>query len=224
MKKSIVYIVTLCILTLTGCQLDNYDEPKSMLSGKVVFDGQVIGVRTDGTSFALWQDGYDFKSEIPVHIAQDGSYSVALFDGDYKLTRKGGAPWEEQRGDTILIKVKGNTVYDVVVKPYFVIRNESYSKQAETITAKFIIQKGVETANLSEVKLYVGKSILTDEKQHEAVANCELSTITIGQEVTVTATIPTGLKNANYVFARIGVRSTASGEFCYTQSSKIALK
>lgn len=204
--------------------MDNYDEPKSRLTGNIVFDGQAIGVRTDGTGLSLWQDGYDFKREIPVFIAQDGSYSAILFDGEYQMTRKGGAPWEEQRGDTIRIRVKGNTKYDIPVNPYFVIRNDNFSKQGGAITATFTVQKGVEAAALSEVSLFLGKTILLDDKKHESLTRCDLSTITLGQEVTVTATIPTGLANAEYLFARVGVRSTSSGEFSYTQVKKIALK
>ncbi|MBP6065324.1 DUF3823 domain-containing protein [Bacteroides sp.] len=224
MKKKILFATTLCILLFTGCQLDNYDQPKSMLTGKIIYEGEAISVRTDATRLALWQDGYAFKTEIPVYIAQDGTYSVALFDGEYQMTRKSGAPWEEQRGDTIRINVKGNTICDVPVNPYFVIRNESYSKQGNTITAKFTIQKGVETAKLSAINLYFGKTILTDENQKDQRTSCDISTVVIGQEVTMTANVPAVLANADYLFARIGVRATASNEFCYTQSAKIQLK
>lgn len=224
MKKRILFATTLCILLLTGCQLDNYDQPKSMLTGTILYDGEAVGVRTDATRLALWQDGYDFKSEIPVHIAQDGTYSVALFDGEYQMTRKGGAPWEEQRGDTIRIRVKGNTIQDVPVNPYFVIRNETYSKQGTTITAKFVVRQGVEAAKLSAINLYLGKTILTDENQKDQSTPCNISTVVIGQEVTITANVPGVLSNANYLFARIGVRATASNEFCYTPSTKIQLK
>lgn len=224
MKTTILVITILCSLLLTGCQYDNYDEPKSILSGQVIFDGQPVGTRTNATRLGLWQDGYEFRSEIPVYIAQDGHFSVALFDGDYKMVRKSGAPWEAQVNDTLYIKVKGNTVVNVPVNPYFIIRNESFQKGTGTITAKFVLDKVVETANLHTVNLYLGRSILTDENKNEGVQACDITQIVLGQETTITAEIPVDKIKGNYLFARIGVRSTASNEFCYTQSCKIELR
>ena len=73
------------------------------LTGKAIYDGEAVGVRSGSSEFALFQDGYALKGSIPVYIAQDGSYSVSLFNGDYKLVRMGNAPWERPSNDTIYI-------------------------------------------------------------------------------------------------------------------------
>lgn len=224
MKKIALFITIGCLLILSSCGYDNYDEPKSILSGKAVYEGEAIGVRTDGTRFALFQDGYDFKSEIPAHIAQDGTYSVSLFDGEYKLVRISGAPWEAPQNDTILIRVKGNTVQDIPVTPYFVIKNPSFLKNGNKVVAKFTIKKVVESANLKSVGIYIGKSILTDNNRNEGNKFMDLSNVILDQEMTVEIDVPSSLTSANYVFARVGVQSDKAGEFCYTQSTKITLK
>lgn len=57
MKNRLSLIIVCCLLMLSGCSYDNYDEPTSVLSGRVVYNGQALPVKTDGTGFILWQDG-----------------------------------------------------------------------------------------------------------------------------------------------------------------------
>lgn len=222
--KILSFIAISCLLILTSCGYDNYDEPKSIFSGKVVYEGETIGVRTNAVRLALFQDGYAFKSEIPAHIAQDGSFSVSLFNGEYKLVRVGGAPWEAPQNDTILIRVKGNTVQDIPVTPYFTINNASFQKSGNKVVAKFTIKKIVEDAEITSVSLYLGKSILTDNNRNEGNISLDLSNLSLNQEITAEISVPDGLAKADYVFARVGVQSNKANEFCYTQVEKVELK
>ncbi|WP_207534359.1 DUF3823 domain-containing protein [Desertivirga arenae] len=211
-------------LFFAGCDYDNYDEPKSTLSGSVIHDGKPIGVRTNGVQLELWQDGFQVRSLIPVYINQDGSYSASLFDGVYKLVRKGNSPWLQQSTDTLLIEVKGNTKKDVPVTPYFTISNESFSFSNNSITANFKVDKVVSTANIDAIRLYLGNSMLTDEARYEHRVTAYMGTIVLGANATIATQLPASLKNLSHVFARIGVKSTSSGEYYYTQVQKIALK
>lgn len=224
MKTPIVFISALICLLFVSCEYDNFDEPNAILSGKVAYNGNPVGVRTNGTQLELWQDGYQLYTKIPVYIAHDGTFSATVFNGRYKIVRLAGAPWEDQRGDTINIEVKGNTVIDVPVKPYFIIRNETFQKGSGAITARFTVEKIAESAGIQAINLYLGKGILTDQNQHEKVTSLNLSGYTAGQEATITIEIPDNLKNDAYIFARIGVRSTLSNEFYYTQIQKVNLK
>src|SRR5690554_1512804 len=105
--KIIKYIITLSvILFITGCEIDNYEAPKSFLEGKVVYNNQPVGVRSNGVQLELWQPGYALYSKIPVYVSQDGSFSASVFDGDYKLVRLEGAPWVNNT-DTIDVQVRG---------------------------------------------------------------------------------------------------------------------
>ena len=104
MKKLIILFAAVFSIVFTSCEIDNFSAPESMLSGTVTYNGEAVGVRTNGTQLELWQDGYALDEKIAVHIAQDGTYSARLFNGEYKMVRLSGAPWAEST-DTIVINV-----------------------------------------------------------------------------------------------------------------------
>ena len=223
MKTKILFIVACVCFLLASCEYDNYDAPSAKLSGRVLYNDAPVGVRTNGTQLEPRQDGYELYTKIPVYIAQDGTFSASLFNGQYKLVRLSGAPWEDQPMDTIRIEVKGNTVVDVPVKPYFIIKNESYQKgTGNAITVKFTIEKVVESAEVKSVNFYLGEGILTDHNKTEYKGELDLSGLVLGQETTMTATIPEKMLKNGYAFARIGVQSNKSNEYFYTQVQKVS--
>ena len=135
----------------------------------------------------------------------------------------GNAPRETPSNDTIYISVKGNTVQDIPVTPYFFVRNVSFAKNGNKITARFTINKVVANANMENVGIYLGTGILTDEKQKEAELKLG-NAVSLDQENTAEIEIPSGLVNESYLYARVGVKSDKSSEYCYSQSIKVALK
>lgn len=224
MKTKLTVIIALLSLVFTSCEYDNFDEPNATLSGRIVYQGTPLGIRTNGAQLELWQGGYELYTKIPVYIAHDGSFSASLFNGQYKLVRLSGAPWLPQSQDTIIIDVKGHTVKDIEVVPYLSIRNESFQKVSTgTVTAKFTIDKVVDDSELAEVRLFFGKNLLTDQNKHEFAIDKPIETITPGQETSITATLPEDLVKLGYLFIRVGVRSNKSNEFIYTQVKKIDL-
>lgn len=223
--KNILNLLAIAVLfVLAGCSYDNYDAPKSLLSGRAVYEGEAVSVRTNALRFSLYQDGYDFMSEIPAYIAQDGSFSASLFDGEYKLVRMAGAPWEAPQSDTIRITVKGNTHVDIPVTPFFTINNASFRRNENKIAATFTINQRVEYASLRSVSVYLGKGVLTDNNVREAHISLDLNNVVVGEPKTVEIEIPSSLQNASSVYARVGVQSNQANEFCYTQVERIALK
>lgn len=222
--KFIILITAAASMLLSACEYDNFTPPESTLSGKVVYQGKAVSVRNNGPVLELWQDGYPLRSPIVLSFNQDGTFAAKLFDGKYKLTRRGDAPWLQQATDTIAITINGNTNIDVPVTPYFNLTNETYTKSGNTITAKFVVDKVVPTANVELVRLYLGKSILTDQVQREVRAEGNVAGIVFGGQNTIATDLPDNLKNLDYVFARLGIKSTVSGEYNYTQVQKIALK
>jgi hypothetical protein len=225
MKQNILFTLSAVAgLLFSGCEYDNFNAPESMLTGRVVYDGKAIGVRNNGPQLELWQDGFALKSKIEVFLDQDGTFSAQLFDGQYKLVRRGDSPWLQQATDTIIVNVKGNTSIDVPVTPYFNFTSDSYQKSGNTITARFVVNKVVATANVELVRLYLGKSILTDQVQREFRQDGNLANLVFGQQATIAADIPDNLKNLDYIYVRLGIKATASSEYVYTQVQKIALK
>lgn len=224
MKFLLIFIASGSLL-FAGCKHDNYEEPNSVLSGRVMYNGQPVGVRTNGPQLELWQDGFALRTLIPVHISHDGTFSASLFNGTYKLVRKGNSPWLQQSTDTLVVQVNGNTNVDVPVTPYFEIKNESYAVANNTVTANFTVDKVVATSNnLQFVKLYLGSSVLTDEVRKEHAVNANVGSLVLGANTSLTTTIPDNLKNLPYIFVRLGVKSTATGEYSYTQVQKVSLK
>jgi hypothetical protein len=222
--KYMTLIFTTASLLLAGCEYDNFEEPKATLSGKVVYQGNAVSVRNNGPQLELWQDGFALRSPITVNISQDGSYSAILFNGRYKMVRRADAPWQQQASDTLIVNVSGNTTFDVPVNPYFTISNDTFGKSGNNVTAKFVLNKIIPSANLELVRLYLGKSILTDQVQREFLVDGNVGSIVPGQPSEITASLPDNLKDLDYIFARIGVKSTSAGEYYYTQVQKIALK
>lgn len=227
MKKELIYIFTICIALLTGCtEYDNYDEPGSMLTGKVHYEGTQVGLRNSGVSLELWQDGYELKGSIPVYIAQDGTYSATLFNGQYKLVRKAEGPWANQTSDTLVVNVKGNTNFDVEVRPHFMVDRDSYqvNQSAKTITGTFAIDKIVETSTLSNVRMFIGPRIIIDNNIRGSYLKAEVSDVTFGQPLSITMDITDDLISNGYLYARIGVKASESGEYIYTQVQRIDLR
>jgi Protein of unknown function (DUF3823) N-terminal domain/Domain of unknown function (DUF3823_C) len=226
MKFKILTLITAAAsIFLTSCsEYDNFDAPELTLSGKVVYQGKAVSVRNNGPQLELWQDGYPLKSPIYVYMNQDGSFSSKLFAGQYKLVRRADAPWLQQATDTIRVNLSENTNIDVPVTPYFTITNETFQKSGNTINASFIVNKVVTTANVELVRLYLGKSVLTDQVQREVRVDGSVPSLVFGAQTTLSADIPDNLKSLDFIYARLGVKTTIAGEYVYSPVQKIALK
>ncbi|MBD1422541.1 DUF3823 domain-containing protein [Sphingobacterium chuzhouense] len=217
----IILIVTTCIFT--GCEYDNFTEPTSTLTGRVVYNGEPVGVRTNGPQLELWEDGHELRAQFPIHVTHDGTFSAVLFDGEYKLVRKTNSPWLPQLTDTIIINVNGHTAVDVPVEPYFTLSNISFQHNNGEITANFFLNKIIETANLDNVNLYLGKNLLIDDVRHDLKTTLSTDNITIDGSNNMVVEIPANLRSLGYIFVRIGVKASASGELYYSQVQKVNL-
>lgn len=221
MKKYILGIFALSSLLFSSCEKDNYDEPKSDLIGKVVNANtkEAVGVRqTEGAvQMQLWQDGYELYTSIPVYINQDGTFSAKLFDGTYKLvTRANNGPWINSR-DTIVVTVKGNTTVEYPVKPYFLLDNEKFDINGNTLTATFNIKQEnvVQDRNIERVTLYVNNTVFVDDNFKKASTN---ATSPIVGSNTITLNISNISSNAA-LYARIGVKISGVEQLLYTVGS-----
>jgi hypothetical protein len=224
MKLRIYAFAALLLIGFSSCEKDNFKEPAAILKGRVIYQGQPIGVRSMGVQFELWQSGYQLFTKIPLNIAQDGSFSAELFDGDYKLVRaKGAGPWADN-SDTISVSLKGTASVDVPVEPFFIIKNASFEKTGTTVKATFTIEKNTTTKTLELVRLYIGPNLIVDQNNNSANVQAAASAITLGQPVTLNVTIPASLANEAYIFARVGVKTSGVAELLYTQSQKLQLK
>ena len=223
MKKYIIYSLVSISLMLAGCEKDNFDEPKAMLEGQVTYNGEPISVRSNSAEFQIWQDGYALYEPIPVFIAQDGTYSVSLFKGEYKLVRRGGDPWLPQVNDTIVVQVSGNIQVDVPVTPYINISNESFQVNGTTLSANFQIDQIVAGTNVKEITIMLSSNILLDQQINDFSEVIELENWEFGKSNSVNIQIPESLRDKGYLFVRVGAQSSMANEFIYTNAQKIDL-
>lgn len=222
--KSLTLILAAASLLFAACEYDNFEAPSATLSGQLLYEGNAVPIRNNGAELELWQDGFPLRSLIPVYINQDGFYSASLFDGEYKLVRKGNSPWLHQSTDTIAVSVRGNTVVNVPVTPYYTVTNTTFQKNGNIVTGQFTVNRIVANSNLEFVRLYLGKTLLTDQVQRDLRVEGNVANFAFGQPTTLSGEIPENLRNLDFIFARIGVKSSLTGEYNYSPVQKIALK
>lgn len=224
-KNHIYLLFAASVIMLAGCKYDNYTAPSSMLSGTVGYQGQAIGVRSNAVQLELWQRGYQLFTKIPVYVQQDGTFNAILFDGDYKLTYlKGVGPWVTKT-DSIAVSVRGNTVVDFPVEPFFIIKSSTFVKNGTNITGTLTLQRVNTTNTLEAVRIYLNKGSIVDANINLANFSIAASAITdITAPITISVTIPTTLSANDYLYARVGVKTTGVTELAYGAPQQVVLK
>lgn len=212
------------VVVLPACKKDNFKPPSSTLSGQVVYQGQPLGVRSNGVQLELWQSGYQLFSKIPVYINQDGKFSAALFDGDYKLTRlKGNGPWVDNT-DTINVHVGGATTVDVPVQPFFIIKTQTFQKAGSAITANVKVDQIISTAKIERVSFFIGSTVLVDANIKEGFDDKSGTALAdLSQNISLSITPSTALVSKGYVYCRVGVKTAGVPELVYSPVQKVQL-
>ncbi|REA57174.1 hypothetical protein DSL64_24630 [Dyadobacter luteus] len=214
----------LFFIALWSCEKDNYTPPASTLTGSVVFNNQPVGLRSNGVQLELWQPGFPLRTKIPVHVDQDGSFSASVFDGNYRLSFVGGnGPWVVSR-DSIVVNVNGNTTVDVPVKPYYVISNEAVTNEAGKLASTFNLGKIDDSRALQFVGLYIGTTAVLDNINNRQKVEIQAANITsLTAPVKIDATLSAALASREYVFARIGVKTSGVNEMIFSPVVKVEL-
>jgi hypothetical protein len=201
-----------------------------MLKGRIVYQGQPIGVRTavngsGGIQLELWQPGYALSEKIPIYVDQDGSFSSTLFDGNYKLVLlKGVGPWVDNT-DSINVQVRGATTVDVPVQPYYTVSNATFAKSGSNITASVKINQVVTTNPVERATLYINSTQFVDGNNSVASIDVSGTSITdFSKPVNFNLAIPASVANKDFVFARVGVQTAKVGEMVFSPVQKIQLK
>lgn len=227
--KSSIRILALLALTASAsaCDFgvfDNYDEPNATLTGRVVFDGQPIGVRTNGVQLQLWQPGYDLNQSIPIYVAQDGSFSARLFDGNYRLNLiDGQGPWLNS-SDTLDVQVRGESSIDVPVTPYYTIQNATTRFTNGSIEVTFNVGSVNTSRAVEYVGLYVSTTAFVDRGNMSVRVERQRSAIpSLASPITLSVALPASLAGREDVFVRIGVKTVGVSELLFSPVQKITL-
>jgi hypothetical protein len=216
MKIKLQYIWLLAlVISVASCKKDNYKEPTTLLSGKLVYNGDPIGVEYDKVTFELYQYGFGKIGPIGARFDQEGKYSMLLFDGDYKFiipNGQGPFSWKKLANgspDSLPISLRGNKVQDIEVTPYFMIRNPQITagggKVATTFKAEKIVT-GADAKNIERVALFINKTQFVSNSDNVASTTIDGGNIVDVNNITMNVTIPTLVPTQNYIFGRIGLK------------------
>lgn len=214
------------ILSLASCEIDNYDEPQSYFEGAITYQGDTIRVAQNDVRFQLWQSGFGNEGPLDVHVAQNGSFSSLLFDGNYRLKFIDGPfkaiPQNGQQGDSIFLNLNGSTNMELEVMPYYMIRNPQISISGNTVSASIDLEQvvtGDDARDIERVTLYLNDTRFVADNGIMNIArnDADLSDM---NNISVMVDVPENL-NQNYVFARVGVKIGGVEDMIYSPLQKL---
>lgn len=209
------FLFLLCAAAFLSCKKDNYKEPSSLLSGRLVYQGEGFGLEKDQVPYQLYQFGFGKVGPIDQTFTQDGTYSSMLFNGTYKLIIPNGQGpflWKQTAAgspDTATINLNGSQTLDLEVTPYYLIRNAQITASAGKANATFKVDKiitGAGARDIENVTLYINKTQFVSGGNNVAAAGMDGAAITDPNNISLSVNIPSMTPTQNYVFARIGLK------------------
>lgn len=220
MKKYSIYCLLIFVTLVSSCGKDNYEEPTSTLTGRIVYQGEPLQLKGSNQSvrIQLFQEGYDFRSPLDVFVGQDGSFSAKLFDGHYKLvTRDGNGPWLNTR-DTTEIELRGSASVDLEVTPYFTISNPSISLNGSVMNTSFTINQIVDASQIDRVILLLNTTTFVDEVSNIVRSEFSGDDVRVG-EMALDVDFSDNAKavNAEALFGRICVWPSGSDQGIFSE-------
>jgi uncharacterized protein DUF3823 len=231
MKIKFHYILFLVVISIAfSCKKDNYESPSSLLTGRLVYKGEAIQVEYDRVPFELYQSGFGKVGPINGTIMPEGTFSHLLFDGEYKFViRAGQGPflWPQTGGksDTISINVTGNTIRDIEVEPYHMVRTPQFSFASGKVTGTFKIEKiitdSARAKKIERAALFINKTIFVSNDNNIGKKEILAADIIDPNDISLNVTVPTLTPTQNYVFARIGVKTSGVEDWIFSPVQKI---
>lgn len=214
----IILLAVIAVFAITSCGLDNYDEPKSKIIGKITYNGEPVGLRGTGEAvqLQLYQDGYQLHDNISVYVTQDGTFEALLFNGEYKLTTKDkNGPWVNTR-DTTLVSLKGTAEVELKVTPYFTISGEAITLNGSTLTTTFNINQIVSSSSIDYVTLLISKTSFVDDVTNIArkdFKDQKAGSVSLSMDLSGNKEVA----NAKALYARVGVRTVGADQAVYSK-------
>ena len=227
--KSILAVLALGVV-FASCGVDNYAEPKTLLSGNIVYKGQPIGVEYLQTRIQLWQPGFGKTGAIDVPISQDGSYSALLFNGNYKLAFvKNDGPWQTiikdaTARDTTFVNLTGDQKLDIEVLPYYMFKTTTIKGGEKKVSATVALDKiitGADAKAIERVSLYISKTMFVARANNIGSKDMPGADIKDMNNISLTVDVPSITPSQDYVFARVGVKIAGVEDMLFSKVEKV---
>lgn len=221
--------IALCAVVFS-CKKDNYEAPSSTLKGRIVYQGEAIGVERDQVPYELYQYGFGKVGPIGASFAQDGSFSALLFDGDYKfIIPNGQGPfmWKQTptgAPDSLAITLRGTQTLDVDVTPFYMIRTPQITGGGGKVSATFKVEKIITDANakdIERVSLYINKTQFVSGGDNIGITDLGGADIVDPNNISLSVDVPTIVPTQNYVFGRIGVKIAGVEDMIFSPVQKV---
>ena len=226
MKNINSLILILGLFLVTGCELDNFDEPKSEFKGRFVYEGEALQLR--GTAYDndcmmyAYQEGpeYENRGAINLFVNSDGEFNSLMYNGFYKIVlRQDRGPWIP-RQDTIEVNIKGNQILDVEVTPYFLIKDTKIDFQNKVVKVKCKINQVVETASIDRAVIYISKTKLVDNVAK--IAEKSFTNLNPGEHEFTFDLSDNGVTDAaKFLYARVGVKARQGNDYIFSEVTQL---
>ena len=226
MKNINSLILILGLFLVTGCELDNFDEPKSEFKGRFVYEGEALQLR--GTAYDndcmmyAYQEGpeYEDRGAINLFVNSDGEFNSLMYNGFYKIVlRQDRGPWIPRK-DTIEVNIKGNQILDVEVTPYFLIKDTEIDFQNKVVKVKCNINQVVETASIDRAVIYISKTKLVDNVAK--IAEKSFTNLTPGEHEFTFDLSDNGVTDAaKFLYARVGVKARQGNDYIFSEVTQL---
>ncbi|WP_138477244.1 DUF3823 domain-containing protein [Dyadobacter bucti] len=220
------------LILFASCEKDNYTAPKSILSGRIVYNGEPIGVEYNQVRLQLWQPGFGKLAALDAQVDQGGSYSALLFDGSYKMVfPQGRGPFRTIQKDaavkdTLFVNISGNQELDVEVMPYYMIRTPKFSGGENKVSVTLKLEKIITDVNardIERISLYINKSQFVSRATNVGVTDVAGSEVKDLNSISLSTNVPALAPLQNYVFARVGVKIKDVEDMVFSPVEKVAL-
>jgi hypothetical protein len=218
------------LLLLVGCAYDNYEEPQSYLTGRIVYQGEPIGVEFRQVEFELYEPGWELSNRLVVPVSQEGEFSALLFNAQYKLiipSHQGPFMSIENAStssDTILVDINGNTEMDIEVMPFYMFNSANLTVSGSSVSANVSLNKvvtGVDERNIERVVLYLNKSQFISGNVNVSSAEIGGGDIANIGNITLSTGIPDMTPSQSYVYARVGVKIGGVEDMLFSPVQKL---
>lgn len=215
MNKIVSWMCLISMMFGVSCTVDNYDEPDCQVHGRIVYNGQPLGLKGTGATvrIELWQSGFGKEMPQDIMVGQDGSFSTYVYGGRCRLVAKNGiGPWES-RHDTVYVDVNGSVQVDYEVIPYFMISEVDYTLTPDSIlTANFDVIQVSQEAQIASIGIIVNKTRFVD-----LMSNIQSVSLPgyVGS-VNLTIDLKDAMKKEKFLFTRVFVKNAGVDEALYS--------
>ncbi len=214
-----LFCIVSAVLSMS-CSVDNYDAPDCHISGRIVYEGEPLGVKgtESSVSMELWERGYGKETPQIIHVGQDGMFSTYVYgDNPVRIVAKDGiGPWENRHDTVYIDKVNGDMVVDYPVVPYFLIKNVKYTLNEDSVLmADFTVEQVSEKAKIASAGIVVNKTKFVD-----LTINLKSAGVSgkVG-DISVSVDLKDAMKQQRYLFARVYVKNQDVDQALYSVES-----